>query len=196
MPEVTGTDQRDDLPVLYVLIGLPASGKTTRAVELVAEHGALLLSPDEWMIPLFGQPEIDNRRDVLEGRMISLALQALRLGVSVVLDFGVWSRNERTALRALAGQSGAWCELIYLDIDVGTQRDRVAERMCRAPDSTWPISDADLVAWRSLFEPPDAPELRGTEPLDPPPPGFDSWSDWAAGRWPSLYPASSRTGTP
>lgn len=33
-------------------------------------------------------------RDVLEGRLIWLALEVLRLGTNVVLDFGLWSRDE------------------------------------------------------------------------------------------------------
>jgi predicted kinase len=86
---------------LFVLVGLPGAGKTTRARELEARHGALRLTPDEWMIPLFGEPEADGGRDVLEGRFVWLALRALRLGVDVVLDFGVWSRDERSALRAI-----------------------------------------------------------------------------------------------
>jgi hypothetical protein len=45
------------------------------------------------MIPLFGEPEAGGKRDVLEGRLISVALQALRLGTSVVLDFGFWGRG-------------------------------------------------------------------------------------------------------
>ncbi|GAB1693509.1 hypothetical protein [Krasilnikovia sp. M28-CT-15] len=40
------------------------------------------------MIPLFGESEADGRRDVLEGRLIWVALEALRVGTSVVLDFG------------------------------------------------------------------------------------------------------------
>ena len=183
--EVPGADRLDTAPVLYVLVGLPAAGKTTRAVELAAAHHALRLSPDEWMLPLFGKPEADGRRDVLEGRMVSLALEALRLGVSVVLDFGVWARDERTALRALADRVGARCELVYLPIHDAAQRERVAERRLRVP-GTYPISDADLEAWRCLFQPPDAVELAGTEPFAPPPPGFTTWSDWAARRWPSL----------
>ena len=39
---------------LFLMVGLPGAGKTTRAKELAAEHGALRLSPDAWMIPLFG----------------------------------------------------------------------------------------------------------------------------------------------
>ena len=154
MPEVP-SDRCGNPPVLWVLVGLPASGKTTRALELAAAQHALRLSPDEWMIPLFGEPDADGRRDVLEGRMISLALQALGLGINVVLDFGVWARDERTALRALADRAGGRCELIYLQIDDAAQRDRVAERLRRGPDA-FPISDADLATWRSLFQVPDA----------------------------------------
>jgi predicted kinase len=76
------------------MVGLPAAGKTTLAKELAAAHRALRLTPDHWMIPLFGNPPPDDgmlgKRFVLEGRLISVALQALRLGTSVVLDFGLW----------------------------------------------------------------------------------------------------------
>jgi predicted kinase len=48
--------------------------QATVARKLEREHHALRLSPDEWMIPLFGEPEADGKRDVLEGRMNTLAL--------------------------------------------------------------------------------------------------------------------------
>lgn len=59
------------------------------------------------MIPLFGEPDADGKRWVLEGRLIWVALQTLRLGTSVVLDFGLWGRDERSALRWLARSAGA-----------------------------------------------------------------------------------------
>ena len=65
---------------LVLMVGLPAAGKTTRAKELAATHQALRLTPDHWMIPLFGDPMADGKRWVLEGRLISVALQAPRLG--------------------------------------------------------------------------------------------------------------------
>ena len=61
-------------PSLYVMIGLPAAGKTTVARQLEEEHQALRLTPDEWMIPLFGESEAGGKRDVLEGRLVWLAL--------------------------------------------------------------------------------------------------------------------------
>ena len=65
---------------LFLIVGLPGAGKTTRAAELAAEHRALRLTPDEWMIPLFGQEQPEGKRNVLEGRLIWLALSALRTG--------------------------------------------------------------------------------------------------------------------
>jgi predicted kinase len=43
--------------------------------------------------------------------------QALRLGTSVVLDYGLWGRDERSALRWLARSAGAACQVVYLPVD-------------------------------------------------------------------------------
>lgn len=91
------------MATLFLIVGLPGAGKSTRAKELAAQHRALRLTPDEWMIPLFGDSMAGGKRFVLEGQLISVALQVLRLGTSVVLDFGLWGRDERSALRWLAG---------------------------------------------------------------------------------------------
>jgi Predicted kinase len=91
---------------MFLMVGLPGAGKTTRAKELAAANRALRLTPDHWMIPLFGDSMADGKRFVLEGRLISVALQALRLGTSVVLDYGLWGRDERSALRWLARSPG------------------------------------------------------------------------------------------
>jgi predicted kinase len=39
---------------MFLMVGLPGAGKTTRAKELASANRALRLTPDEWMIPLFG----------------------------------------------------------------------------------------------------------------------------------------------
>ncbi len=39
------------------MVGLPAAGKTTRAKEIEEARHALRLTPDEWMILFFGEPE-------------------------------------------------------------------------------------------------------------------------------------------
>lgn len=170
---------------MFLMVGLPGAGKTTRAKELAAQYRALRLTPDAWMIPLFGQSDAGGKRDVLEGRLIWLALEALHLGTSVVLDFGLWARDERSALRWLARSAGASCHVVYLPLDRAAQLGRILHRQATTPDQTFPISQAEADHWRAEFEPPDAAELAGSEPPDPPA-GWPSWREWAADRWPSL----------
>jgi len=176
-------------PKMFVMVGLPAAGKTTRARELEAAWGALRLTPDEWMIPLFGQEQPEGKRNVLEGRLIWLALSALRLGVDVVLDFGVWAKDERSALRALAASVGATSELVYLDVGEEEQWHRVQARSPTDASTTFEMTRADLDRWRQTFQPPDAAELEATD-LDPAPAGFDSWEAWVAQWWPTSVPAA------
>jgi predicted kinase len=175
-----------DQPVatLILMVGLPAAGKTTRAEQLARTHRALRLTPDEWMIPLFGDNMANGRRFVLEGRLISVALQALRLGTSVVLDYGLWARDERSALRWLAEANGAACQMVYLPVDREVQLARVAQRQETAPHQTFPMHEADLEQWRQQFQVPVAAELEGGGIPDPPA-GWPGWPEWAAHHWPS-----------
>jgi predicted kinase len=169
---------------LILMVGLPAAGKTTRAEELAATHQALRLTPDHWMIPLFGDSMAGGQRWVLEGRLISVALQALRLGTSVVLDYGLWGRDERSALRWLARSAGAACQLVYLPVDRDTELARIARRQETAPHQTFAMSEAEVDAWRQQFQAPDATELGRGEIPDPPA-GWPSWPEWAADHWPT-----------
>src|ERR1700760_4751439 len=169
---------------LFLIVGLPGAGKTTRARELDAALPALRLTPDEWMIPLFGDSMADGKRFVLEGRLISVALQALRLGASVVLDFGLWGRDERSALRWLARSAGAACQLVYLPVDKPVQLARIAHRQETTPQRTFPMSEAEVDAWREQFQAPDAAELNGGE-IPGPPAGWPGWPEWAVDHWPS-----------
>lgn len=180
---------------LFVMVGMVGAGKTTRAGQIAAEHRAVRLTPDEWMVPLFGQDFRDERytrrRDILEGRLISTALDVLRAGADVVLDFGCWAKAERSALRYLAASVGADCELVYVTLPPDERGQRVMARWEATPHTTFPVTDDDLAGWEDLFEVPDTAELQGG-PLDPPPDGHPDWEAWAAERWPSLRPPARR----
>jgi predicted kinase len=159
---------------MFLMVGLPGAGKTTRAKELAAVHRALRLTPDHWMIPLFGDSMAGGKR----------FLQALRLGTSVVLDFGLWGRDERSALRWLARSAGAACQVVYLPVDEDVQLARIAHRQATAPHQTFPMSKADVDQWREQFQVPDAAEL-GRGEIPGPPAGWPGWEEWAVDHWPS-----------
>ena len=188
MPEGPEAGQ-GGVPQMFVMVGLPAAGQTSRARELASKWSALRLTPDEWMIPLFGQEQPEGKRNILEGRLIWLALSALRLGVNVVLDFGVWAKEERSALRALAASVGATSELVYLPVDRDEQWRRVQAHSVTGSASRFEMTMSDLDRWRRDFQTPDAAELE-TADIDPPPAGFDTWEAWAAEWWPTSLPVT------
>jgi len=136
------------------------------------------------MIPLFGQTQPEGARNVVEGRLIWIALSTLRLGVNVVLDFGVWAKDERSALRALAASVGARSLLVYQHVDEEEQWRRVQARSLSDAATTFAMTQDELAGWRQAFEPPDATELESTD-VDPPPAGFDSWDTWVSTWWPT-----------
>jgi predicted kinase len=192
MHETARDPQAGQPPTMFLIVGLPGSGKTVRARQLAAERGALQLTPDDWALALFGQDdrhqEPGGKRWLLEGRLVALAIDALRLRLSVVLDFGLWSRDERSALRWMAASVGASCEVVYLPVDREVQWTRIQNRWKHTPEQTFPMAEAELDPWREKFEVPDADELSGSF-LPSPPPGDESWFDWAQRFWPSLAQA-------
>jgi predicted kinase len=176
---------RTGRPTLHLTVGLPATGKTSAARRIETERSALRLTKDEWVKALFGHENPREASDVIEGRLIEVALRALELGTDVVIDFGLWTRDERSALRQAAADRGAAVELHYFEASATDQRRRLDRRQTAEPHSTWPMSDEELAAWARAFEPPTSGELDGSEPVDPPPAGFPSWDDWRRHRWPA-----------
>jgi predicted kinase len=172
-------------PTLFLTVGLPCTGKTTAARGLEIEEAALRLTKDEWVKALYGRDNPPRAQDVIEGRLIQIGLRALELGNNVVIDFGLWSRDERSALRQAAVDINATVELRYFVLGPGEQRRRLDQRQAEAPHTTWPMCDEELAEWAANFQIPTPGELDGSEPIDEPPAGYGTWAEWRNSRWPS-----------
>lgn len=169
---------------LYLTVGLPGTGKTTAARRIEEEQGALRLTKDEWMKALYGRDNPASASDVIEGRLIQIGMRALELGIDVVIDYGLWGRDERSALRQAAADIGAAVVIRYFELSPAEQRKRLDRRQAEAPHATWPVSDQEVAEWAAKIDIPTPGELDGSEPIGGPPSGFATWREWIAYRWP------------
>jgi predicted kinase len=156
-PAATTKQQARKQPTLYLMIGLPGAGKTTRAKEIEVEHAALRLTPDEWIVALYGndldRPRRDAVRDPVEAVQWHVAKRALSLGCNVVLDWGFWSRAERSEYQRQAEGLGARVEVVFLDAGIDELWSRILRRD-ESTSGTLHITRSELEYWSTLFEPP------------------------------------------
>jgi predicted kinase len=171
-------------PTLFLTVGLPGTGKTTAARRIEVEQNALRLTKDEWVKALYGRENPPSASDVIEGRLIQVGLRALELGNNVVIDYGLWGRDERSALRQAAANLGARVEMRYFELTAAEQRSRLDQRLAEASTTTWHMSDEELDEWAAAIDIPTPGELDGSEPVDDPPAGFATWDEWRERRWP------------
>jgi predicted kinase len=132
------------MATLFMLCGLPGSGKTSLARRLEA-RGALALSLDDWMVARGADDELSAEVAQEQWQTAAAALQA---GRDVVLDWGFDSRQERDEIRARAAEIGAEARLLFLDLPKPELYRRLAMR-------EWPsVSAEDLDRWSGEFEVP------------------------------------------
>ena len=142
------------MATLFITCGVPGSGKTTVAKRLEVEHRALRLTADEWLHELYRDEELvrinengDLRaphRPQVERIQWALALRALGLGMNVVLDWGLWTREERDRYRTEAQGLGIRVVLCVLDASRDELLRRLAARNADFPAGTFRIDEAQL----------------------------------------------------
>jgi len=144
---------------LILTCGLPGAGKTALARQLAADRSAVRLTKDEWLWALGSTPWDEPTREKVEHELWRLAQEILSLGLSVVLDFGLWARIERDEMRSAARGLGVDVELHYLDVPTDELWRRIEARNSEPPWDRYPIRREDLDGWLRVFQAPDAAEL-------------------------------------
>jgi predicted kinase len=123
------------------------------------DRSAVRLTRDEWLTALGSNPWDRPTREKVERELWRLAQEILRLGLSVVLDFGLWARTERDEMRSAARRLGVAVELHFVDVPTDELWRRIEARNSEPPWDSYPIRRADLDGWLAIFEAPGAAEL-------------------------------------
>ena len=153
----------DRLPArLFLVCGFIGSGKTTTANDIAQKEKALCLTLDEWVNKLYGSnaakiQDFDPQERVKEV-MWQVAVKALKLGTSIVLDWGFWTRKERDGYREKAGKLGIKPIIIFLETSKEQCLARVSERNKNLDERSVIIDLDDFEKWWSHFEPPSDEE--------------------------------------
>ena len=136
------------LPVLHMMCGKIASGKSTLAQDLARAEGAVLISEDTWLHALYG----DEMRTVADfvrcSRQLRQAIgphvvDMLRAGVSVVLDFQANTLDSRAWMRGLFEEAGVAHRLHLLDVPDEVCLARLRARNA-AGDHAFAVTDAQF----------------------------------------------------
>jgi len=142
-------------PKLIIVCGLPGAGKTRHAKSVAEEMGAIRFCADEWMDALGIYHYDESMRHKIEALQWKTAEELLRLGQTVIIEWGTWARSEREALRRRAQEMGASVELHYLTAPLEVLFERIEQRGRECP----PISWERLQEWSKKFQAPNAKEM-------------------------------------
>ena len=144
--------------------GKLSSGKSTYARKLAKDNNAVILSMDHLMLELFpeGAGEMHDLYALrTEHYLLSLSLEILNAGTDVILDWGLWTEEQRRRLRGFFTEHGVKNEIHYLRI-----RDEEWERRIRKRNSekagdpyVYYVDEGLLSKFRTIFQEPSGSEV-------------------------------------
>jgi len=137
--DAVGSDRRDR-PTLVVLCGLPGVGKTTVAERIAARLDATLLRTDVVRKELFADPAYTGTETrLVYDEVFERGRQPLERGHSVVLDGTFKLRRDRRRARTLAAELDAGFDLVHVECDEATVRERIAGRVDDESDADFRV---------------------------------------------------------
>lgn len=150
-------------PVVHLLCGLNGAGKTTLARELEDELPGVRFTLDEWMLRCFPElpydsDEYGSKAEQCKDLMWDVALQVLRTGSDVILDWNQWSQQRRAFWRDRAVQAGYSVSLHYIRRSVEVAVEQAAERVALNVPWVHPLTAAQIRQFTELFEEPTKDE--------------------------------------
>lgn len=129
--------------LIHLVCGATGAGKSTYALDLCSEIGAVHLSIDEWMVTLFWADSPDpiesewtmERINRCELQMWSMAQQLSAYKIPVVLDLGFSTQDHRKKFVRLAHEIGLTVQLHFIDLPRDLRWQRVKERNAKREEA-------------------------------------------------------------
>jgi len=149
-------------PLLHLVCGKIAAGKSTLCLEMTQTPSTILLSEDALLSALYSNDmkSFDDYvkysarlKTAMEGHIVSL----LQAGISVVLDFPANTVQQRRWMLGLAKSADVEHTLHYLDVAEELCRERLRQRNNRGSHE-FAASDAEFDLISSYFVSPDTSE--------------------------------------
>jgi predicted kinase len=157
--------------MVYLLVGLTGSGKTTYAKRRLVPAGAVRLSVDERVHERHGRYGVDYReRDyfALEAPVVAEVREELvaliAAGRDAVLDHGLWLRSEREEWKKVVVEAGGRTRLLYFPVPRAELLRRLEERNRREDANALTVTPQALDDFYARFDP---PHDEGEEIIEP-----------------------------
>ena len=148
------------MATVYLICGKLCCGKSTYAKQLKVKQKAVVLSVDEIMLAVFGLYAGEKHDEYAANVQTYLFVKSLEL--SVVLDWGFWTKTARYAAKEFYRSRNIECELHYLDVNDAVWQARINQRnqSVMAGKTTAYIVDSALAAkFEAKFETPAKEEV-------------------------------------
>ncbi|MGW7279123.1 AAA family ATPase [Streptomyces sp. NPDC054844] len=165
MHEQTTTSEtqagHESRPVVYLLVGLTGSGKTTYAKRRLVPAGAVRLSVDEEVHARHGRYGVDypeheyfSREEPVVAEIRERLASLVAAGHDVVLDHGLWLRPAREEWKKLVEAAGGRWRLLYFPVPREELLRRLDERNRREDANALAVSPSALDDFYARFTPP------------------------------------------
>lgn len=106
-------------------------GKSTYAKQQRMKNNAVILSVDEITLALFDQ-NIGKKHDAyvekLEKYLFDKSVEIIETGINVILDWGFWTKEERTYARKFYQSRNIDCEIHFIDVNDEIWQERMQKR--------------------------------------------------------------------
>ena len=152
---------------MILIVGSTGAGKTTYALCLADELGAVRFSIDEWMTALFWADSPQplefawtmERIARCEALIFAQVRQLASRGVPALLDLGFTTKAHRDRFRALSSEAGLTCAVHFVDVPADERWYRVNRRNKERGETYAMQVDRQMFDFmEGMWEPPDQAE--------------------------------------